>query len=755
MPPIQTYVASNPGETSKYIPPATTAIDISGLARGITQLGQGMAQKRENAQKLLEAQEAKRADLWINKQVVEADRFFTKYTMEASANPSTTAADDFDKAFAAYQEEAMKSAPSTEAAEKFSIRLGALGNDHYGKALQLVSSAHAINTVKDIDTMTAAARDSMAMSMDYESLQGAQQYMMAAIENSRGLVFDKVIDEQLKKVQNLSLEAVRMWAPEDPILAKQVLADIKDLPGDVRRRELDNIDKIVTQGRQIDRVQAVNDFKSMVSAVAEQGGDINSAVIEQVVLLSEPNEQASKRLELVTEATLAKDGYRFTQAIRGEPPKRIDELTEEMKPGADVKFHDMKWKLYEQAQQLAEHQKKQIKERPFDVAMQSPAIKPLQDAYDALPDNDPRAPGAFQDLIRANMAIQENSLGVPSYGVMAASPDELKLITERLNKGTSQEIIDGVNQYKSLYGAFYPDLLRNVRDMPNSAGLSPYLLTIMDHIGTLPNGETPGYVHAFIEANRTPVDKLGVDNKFINETGKTLSSGKDSAKLIAAMYATGASNEEVQDLLYGIAKYHGYRVGRGTDNLNEVVAQMVSSQYTLGKANGVSFALPRSLGISDEEVQKDISPMLDSFLDVSENRDGLVTGGTVDETLAARSNYYSGNLLVKSGLVDFLTTQDGARANHLLFVHGKADVNDMLRDNAYWSHMEGTDEMILMANKPGGQVGPVYKGIANKGAPDEKGIPFTVPLKLVKALAFEKEMNARTAFKTKYAVKPE
>jgi hypothetical protein len=837
--PIPTYVSTSAaGSTNKFIPPAATPVDVSGLANGLMQFAQGKGIQREKALKLLEAQEAKRADLWINKTVVEADRAFTKYTTEASLNPSTTAADDWDAFYTEWADGASKFAPSPEALEKLNIRLGALGNDYYGKALNNISTAHAIGTVNDIDTMIGSARDGMAMTMDYESLQGTQQYMMAAIDNSRGLIDDCIIDQQLQRVKNLSLEAVRLWAPENPELARQVLADIKDLPGDVRRNELDNIDKIEKQGKEIDRVGAHNALTSMLSAVGEQGAPIDYSVIEQAVALSAPNEQKSKREELTTQAELAKQGHSFTQAIRGESAQRAMELAEELKPegyglrndgktvkgtgwlgkltvkgggiateytvgvnidGEEIdiptlvptltkaqvklltddiipnqkpipddimqkavdhakkqvaegksvfandgatKFHDMKWKLYEQAKIMASQHANMVEERPFDVASQSPAIKPLQDALDALPDDSPDKPAAFQEVLRATIAIElggkdekgnQIGLGLNDYEVQVASPETLTAITERLNSGSTQQIIDGVNEYKVLYGPFMPDLLRNLQGMPSDAGLSPILSLVLPKIGSLPDYGTPAAVHTLIDTMRMSdkdLQSLGVETKDINDIADTLAKpGKTLVSAIFdAMINTGNPNaiKDGSSIIGSIARYQAFKASRGEKDVDKNLTELLGDQF-YGKTNGKSFVLPSNTTIkgsrpTTQQVEK-LTYMLDSALDIpnfNEKQMDRFAQGYTQEAV---------HPLWKSGLfklAQYMTTPEGGAINGYYEPHSIASVKDSIRNNFYWAHKEGTNEFVLMGTTGDLQARPIIKEVIKVKGQEDKLVPFTV-----------------------------
>lgn len=705
---IPTHVSESTPGVQPMVLPSVRPIDFSGLGKGMMDLGASL-------QKMQQAKREKENNLWVSTQNLASQKKLTEFLAQSSVSPSQTVVDDYNGTWKAHKEEVLKQAPNEEARLKIEERLNTLEASGYEKVLTIKSNADGMVAYDSVDMQLRDASDMIAANPDLDGLLDMQEGMRASIrdmsEGDGALIGPTAAKKYLDAVDGLALGAVDLWAQTDTELARNALDSIDGLDPKVRADKLAMIERAEKQSTAVSRSLFTADFDAHLESIRTKGPAATGGFDLQGLLNTySKEERADKETLFVRELVLASSAYTFEDNTQGVGPVEIDKELEKLAPVAGEKDFANKQAVYEQAAQVAKAKKKLISDDSFTASLGSKIVQPLAEASANLPKDTPIEERArvTQDLVAASYGIQED-MDVPSYSLRPMSNQAAKTFCEDLNRATEQQVIDGVNQAKTLYGRYFPDVLRQLKDMPNSAGLSPHLSFIIDSIGSQPDGSTPADAYDYLKANRTPTSELGVDQKVINDIRDSFKGDSLVNKLALAKINTGAPNagEEVTALRLSIATHSAYVRGQtGRDTTGAIETSLIGDTTQFGETGKKRvFAIPRSLKYNDSQV-KQIAVRLDEYLDLP-----------IREDLSSP--------ISNSGLIRFLTSPAGAAANNYNYVPSDDDVKDSLRSNAYWAHVDGTDEMVLMVSAGGLQVVPVIKEITPAG----KKIPFTVKLR--------------------------
>lgn len=718
--PQETYTARSDPRSGVQPVATIKPIDLGGLGQGLSEFGRGQAIAEKNAKRLLEQQNRKRDSLWVNNQQLQAQRHMQKYLIEASKNPNQDIVDTWENDWNKYTDELINSAPSEDAKDALSLGLGSLEVQMIPKVFGIKASADRLYADESVKGMFEAANDMIALNVSYDSLQVLKEQIGTAIDDMSGTLVDPATAAQYKEgINDLNLKAVDLWMLEDPSLARQVLKDTKGIPADTRAAYIKRIDAAEKQAKSVDRTLFERDYKSYISSVRATGK--GSFDVEGYVSSLPSDRQVGVRTEIKDDIAVAQGYYNFSQAIIGKSSTDIDVELMKLKPEAGVEAYHRKARLYAEAAALAEQQKSLIKKDPFTAAMQSPVIEQM---VSQIEDDSPAE--VVQDTIAAAMQVQ-SEMGVPQGNMKVAPLSRLQSIAANLNKGSVDEVVNGINQLKSIYGQYYPDLFRNLVELPNDARVSTNLSMIHEHI----NGEnTPPWVFNFIDATRQTTKDLGFTDEEANdfrETAKTQS----FLNLQKAMFGAGGASsfERSGEVLEALSKYSmfldasGETKGRGK-SVKKASSQLIDSIYAFGESQGQTYGIPRQLPdmYVDDKLADKIDYALDATLNTKiQSKYAAVFGG--DQGIPTPFHI---------GMVNW--DQFGFSKDASADFKSKA-VEDAIRTHGYWATAPDGNGVILMSKAAG--------TLRNQPVLSDQNEPIYVSFK--EAMEWVDKVRAKTA----------
>lgn len=613
MPKQPTYIAGSNPITGAQSVATIGAIDITKLGEGLQVYGRGEIYKQREAQRLLEKRKAQQDDLWSRENAMAASKGVLEWYNEAAKDPKQSAISDWEKYWNGYTSEVLKNAPSEEAANDISLRLGSLELQMMPKVFGLKASADRTYAINSFTNMRQASSDLITLSPSMQTLNQAKGEMYVAIDNMEDMLGPEIATKLRNEMVQLNLEAADLWAMDDPALARQAVNEARGIPADVRAAALKKISAAENSVNSANRVLFDREKDSYISSLKINGaGNFDT---EGYIQSFPASQRVGKRTELKDDEAIARGYYNFTQAVVGKSAPEIDALLATYQPEAGADIHDRKTRLFTELSQLASQQKKLLATDGFTASMQSPAVKQLFETADQ------EDPVNMQDVIATSLKAQAD-MGIPQGNRKVASSEQLTQIANQLNKGNVVDVINGINQLKSLYGQYYPDLFRNLLELPSDTRVSTNLSMIHEHI----DGEkTPPWVSNFIEASRRSYKDLGFTQQEADDYRATVNKSA-FRDLQRSLYGElGApSFEASQEVLGALTKYamfldaSGEAEGRGKAS-KQAVDQLINSVTYFGEAQGKTYRIPKKTpdGEIDEYTAKKIRFALTATLNTT------------------------------------------------------------------------------------------------------------------------------------------
>jgi hypothetical protein len=599
-----THVASSSPRTQDFVAPQVGGINLEGLARGLDVYGKGKAIEKKQAATLLKQQNQKRDSLWVTKQTLLAQKEITTMLGEADMSPSATQVADFDDAWPAIADKYMKDAPSDDAADSLSIQLGGVEVKTLPKLIALEGRAKGIEAQRDLSEVAGMMEDLMANNPDPIALTSLEGLFKQDVDEITGSLISTETAEKFKEqTTSMRLNAIDVWAAQGHIQeARKALKETEGISGSVRAAKLNTLNRLEKQGNQIDNSLLIRDHEASISSIRETGQPTDSYDSEELVASYPSKDQVGKRTQINDDIAVAEGYYAFGQAINGISPAQIDEELMKLKPEAGTDAHHRKQRLYEEASVLANQRKQLIENDPFTAANQSPAVKQLLLEYTALDDADPSKDLLQQDLVTANISVQME-MGVPQNAIKVSSTDQLASYAKEINEGSVDNVVTRISQLRSIYGEYYPDLFRNMVELPKDQQVSTELSMIHEHL--LPNEKgnvaPPPWVYNFVDASRTSIKDLGFSDKDYNEF-KDLTNTGSFLQLRQAMLGAGGNvaferSQEVREALIRFAM-HKSSLDDGSSYrkaMQSSMEQVVGSMYEFRSAKGTPYGIPRKI----------------------------------------------------------------------------------------------------------------------------------------------------------------
>jgi hypothetical protein len=746
--PIPVYTSQERAQTYNYTPSGAAPVRTSGLTGALAGIAASMS--RDKQEKLKKA-EALDSALWLESATTDLARAQIEY--QANTPPSETAIEDWEKFYQKKKNELVATAGNEEEAVRFQQATSEVEISGYTHATNLVFAKKKMNTQDRLNKEVSVVADmygTLPTPDEYsvEALFEQKDRLKQLVEERKGILLnDEDVAAYDEKINKLLVGVVDMWSIDNPDMSKKVLDRITGIDSRERRMYEDRIRSSRESKQTVDRAAFSREQTDALASVRETGESGNFDIVRAASKAYPTNEKQRQEAihQFNTSKKVNEQYFHFTKAIKGASPAKVTELIEKHKPSTPAPDEgappSLEWRLYGEVQTAANNYLSQLNKDPYSTALMAPKIQasPEYKAYveaeeqinELLRKGEPIPEELTQDYTKmVDMAEQiQGSWGFTSGEIRSASKSRLDAIASLFNNktNTSQDIVNGVNSLRHLYGDKYPDVIRDIQAMPSNEGITPFYSLLIDQID---GDRTPQLVHSALDYVRAPRDKLGVEQTDLNDYRDRVE--EVAAPLIQTLLNSGAPNARTDaiDILDGLAKVYAGRVGTEglsdhfiSDNLKKTVKALVMDNYFFDETNGRSYALPKDITISDWTdngrpiTKKDvtlISATLDAALDLPTRYQGAVED-------------YAYSSIGIDKLTGFLSTPDGAAINGYLGQPDAEGAADDIRENAYWAYDKNTGGMVLMMTTGEMQARPVYKGFKEVNGKTEF-IPFTVSL---------------------------
>lgn len=611
-----TYIAGESPFAGINSPASITPISTEGLSSGISQY-------TNTAAAILEKSRQRQESLWVKEQALKANRDTTEWLIGASNNPKQSAIGDWDNYWNEYSKELVKGAPSEQAAETLSLSLGNLEVNTVPKVFSIKATADRTFAIDHLTSMRQSANDMISFSPSMETLLGVKQELSTAISDMEGFLDKETTAKLTDSLVELNLEAAKLWAIDDPTLARQAIAEAKGIPADVRAAALKDIANAESSMNSANRVLFEREKEDYISFLRSNGS--GQFDVDGYIQSFPAADQVGKRTALKKEEANARAYYKFSKEIVGKSSNEVDAILSTYVP-TKQEGHESDMQLYKELSSAADNYKKMLSDDGFVASLQSPAVKQLFENADT------EDPANLQDVIAVSSRVQTD-MGIPQGNIKVAPSEQLTQIAAQLNKGSVVEVVNGINQLKSLYGQYYPDLFRNLLELPSDAKVSTNLSMIHEHI----NGEqTPSWVYNFIDATRKTYSDFGYTERDAKDFEDSVNRGS-FRDLQKALYGELGANsfDASKELVGAMTKYAMFLDASGETSgtrasSKKAVSQIIDSVTYFGEAQGKTYRIPKRTpdGEISEATAKKIRYTLTQTLDPdTQNKYAAIFGG--------------------------------------------------------------------------------------------------------------------------------